>query len=58
MASIYLRPDPQNFCLSCYPRPGAKLVRTNLGTVDESRSMKVAQKVDLLIELEKMSDIE
>lgn len=58
MASIYRRPDSQNFCLSCYPRPGSKLVRASLGTTDESHAVKVAQKVDLLIELEKMSGIE
>jgi integrase len=58
MASIYRRPDSNNFCLSCYPRPGAKLVRASLGTDDESLAQMVARKVDLLIELERMSDIE
>jgi integrase len=58
MASIYRRPDTQNFCLSCYPRPGAKLVRASLGTDNEEIAQKVARKVDLLIELEKMAGIE
>jgi integrase len=58
MASIYRRPDTQNFCLSCYPRPGAKLVRASLGTDNEEIAWKVARKVDLLIELEKMAEIE
>jgi integrase len=58
MASIYRRPDSLNFCLSCYPRPGAKLVRASLGTDDQQLAEKVARKVDLLIELEKMADVE
>jgi hypothetical protein len=62
MASIYRRPDTQNFCLSCYPRPGAKLVRASLGTDNEEIAWKVARKVarkvDLLIELEKMEEID
>lgn len=58
MASIYRRNDSQNFSLSCYPRPGAKLVRASLGTENEEHARQVARKVDLLIELERMSGIE
>ncbi|MGJ8642064.1 MAG: tyrosine-type recombinase/integrase [Luteolibacter sp.] len=58
MASIYRRPDSQNFCLSCYPRPGAKLFRASLGTEDPVLAKKVARKVDILIELEKLADVE
>lgn len=56
MASIYQRPDSKNFCLSCYPRPGAKLLRASLGTENEAEAEKVARTVELLIELEKYSD--
>jgi hypothetical protein len=56
MASIYQRPDSKNFCLSCYPRPGAKLLRASLATDNEAEAGKVARAVELLIELEKYSD--
>ncbi len=56
MASIYQRPDSQNYHLSCYPRPGAKLVRASLGTENQAEAEKVARTVELLIELEKYSD--
>lgn len=56
MASIYQRPDSKNFCLSCYPRPGAKLLRASLGTGNEAEAEQVARTVELLIELEKYSD--
>lgn len=58
MASYYQRPDSKQFSVSCYPRPGAKLVRASLGTDDSVLAEKVARKVDLLIELERMADVE
>jgi len=58
MASIFRRPDSQNLCLSCYPRLGARLVRASLGTEDPVLDEKIAQKVDLLIELEKVAEVE
>jgi len=58
MASYYQRPDSRQFSVSCYPRPGAKLVRAALGTDDPVLAEKVARKVDLLIELERMADVE
>jgi hypothetical protein len=56
MASIYQRPDSQNYYLSCYPHPGAKLVRASLGTENQAEAEKVARTVELLIELEKYSN--
>lgn len=58
MASIHRRPDTQNFCLSCQPCPRAKIVRASLGTDNEEIARKVARKVDLLIDHEKMKGIE
>ena len=58
MASYYQRPDSKQFSVSCYPRPGAKLVRAALGTDDPALAEKVARKVDLLIELERMADVD
>ena len=57
MASIYQRPNSKNFCLSCYPRPGAKLLRASLATDNEAEAEKVARAVELLIELEKKHDL-
>ena len=58
MASIYSRPDSQKLWISFYPRPGAKLVRFGLGSEDRGYAEKVARKVELLVELEKMANIE
>ncbi len=58
MASIYQRPDSQKFHLSCYPRPGAKLLRASLGTDNEAEAEKIAQAVELLIQLEKIGDVQ
>lgn len=58
MASIYRRPDSRKLWLSFYPRPGADLVRVGLGTDDAGLAEKAAEKVDLLIQLETLADIE
>lgn len=58
MASIYLRPDSRKLWLSFYPRPGADLVRVGLGTDDAGFAAKAAEKVELLIQLEALADIE
>ena len=57
MASIYQRPDSRKYQLSCYPRPGAKVLRASLDTDDEKEAKKVAHAVELLIELEKLGGI-
>lgn len=58
MASIYQRSDSNKYHLSCYPRPGAKLFRASLGTDNQAQAEKIAHAVELLIELEKIGDIQ
>lgn len=57
MASFYQLPDSNNYHLSCYPRPGARLLRASLGTDNETEAEKTAQAVEPLIQLEKIGDI-
>ncbi len=58
MASIYRRPDSRKLWLSFYPKPGAELVRVGLGTDDAVFAEKAAEKVELLIQLEALADVE
>lgn len=58
MASIYRRADSKKLWLSFYPHPGADLVRVGLGTDDIVHAERAVKKVDLLIELEALADIE
>lgn len=58
MASIYRRPDSQKLWISFYPHPRASLVRVGLGTDDLCSAEKAAEKVELLIKLEALADID
>jgi integrase len=57
MASLYRRPDTENFSIACYPRPGAKLVRASLGLADPAEAEKARHKLELLCELEKLTTV-
>lgn len=58
MASIYNRSDSQDYWLACYPEPGSRLVRASLGTNDRLQAECIRNKIELLIKLNSLRDVE
>jgi len=56
MAAIYHRKDSQKLWIVCYPQTGTRPERAITKTADWAEAERIREKVDLLVELERLKD--